>query len=331
MVRRSIGEVLDAIGISQDDFDLQYFTGDALPPRDILAAAGTVPFLADRRTVVIRNALRMDLEQVEAKDFKNLPDYAFVVLVADEEGGSDERNRKLSTNQKSLEKMLKASGGGVFEFVADPKTAREVVKTEFQRQNRKITNPALDLLLDMTGSSAGRAMEEAEKLMLFSRSDSITDQDVKAVVVPSREWNIFRLLDSVIAGEMGEAFKQLQSVIVNKTKVEDIAFSSIFPMFSRQLRLFWQARICIEEGVDPSQVPAEVLRKFPDKPNLAKESPYLQGRIMRTARSLSCVQLSQCMAILSDADARLKGARTSFTGLDTIEQMLLAMSKVFRP
>lgn len=330
MVRRAVDDVLTAVGIEPDDFDLQYFTGDALPPYEILAAAGTVPFLAERRTVVVRNAGRMDLEQLEAKDFKNLPDHAFVILVADEEAGSEEKQRKTGRTKASLEKMVKDGGGFAHKFEANPAEAKEIVKSELHRLGKKISNPAIDLLLEMTGGSASRSLEETEKLVLFTRAESISEQDVKAIVVPSREWNVFRVLDSVIAGEVGEALRQLQTVITNKAKVEDVAFANIFPMFSRNLRLFWQARICVEAGCNPASPPPEVLRQFPEKPNLAKEQPYMQGKFMRTAKTMTFPQIAECMAILSDADARLKGAKASFSSLDTIEQMLINMARIFR-
>jgi hypothetical protein len=107
--------------------------------------------------------------------------------------------------------------------------------------------------------------------------------------------------------EAVEALRQLRILVGSPSRAEDAAFRSILPNVGRTLRLVWQARLCLDEGVSPDGAPDEVRRLFPPKPNLAAEKPFVQGKVMRLARTVNLASLTRCLAVLSEADARLKG------------------------
>ena len=52
---------------------------------------------------------------------------------------------------------------------------------------------------------------------------------------------------------------------------------------------------------------------------------------MRAAKNANFNQLSECLNIVSDADARLKGMLPSYSAMETLEQMLLKMIETLRP
>ena len=111
----------------------------------------------------------------------------------------------------------------------------------------------------------------------------------------------------------------------SKEKVEDFAFGKLFPLISRQLRLLYQGRLCIENGCRPDTAPAEVLAMFPTKPNLCTISSYVQGSVMRSAQNLSLPQIVAAMEEVAKADAAIKGLGTSFTAMDTIERLVFEL------
>ena len=183
----------------------------------------------------------------------------------------------------------------------------------------------------MTGGSLSRALDELEKLVLYvGEAEGIREADIRAVVVPSREWNVFRMADAIMSGDVPEALRQLRTLVGTATKAEDAAFRNILPQLSRQLRLLWQGRVCLEAGCSPANVPAEIASAFPEKPNLARESPYRQGAVMAAARRIGFPQLERCMRVLSDTDARLKGSLTGFSPMESLERMVLEMAAAVR-
>ncbi len=167
-----------------DDFDLETFVADASGPTQWFAAAGTAPFLSPRRTVVVRNLLRSDAH----KDFRpeSLPDTALVVLVADEEGGDSDRQRKFDNARKAWEKTVASSGGSVLAFKVDPKELIGAIRAEAESLGKKMSDRAAEALRDMTGGSLSRAQEELEKLALYVGHEAqIREQDVREAAVAS--------------------------------------------------------------------------------------------------------------------------------------------------
>jgi len=329
----ALQEFLVAAQIQKDDFDLQTFNADESTPMDWCAAAGTLPFLAERRTVIVRHLLRRDLEKGEKPKFEMLPEYALLILVADDESGDENRQGRLKTLRKNWEKAVSTAGGLSLTFDPDPKAVKEEIKRAVTKLGKTISEQAATTLMEMTGGSLSRALDELQKLDLFVvGQNQIRESDVKEVVMPSREWNVYRMVDSVFVGQMQEALSQLRILMSSATKAEEAAFSRILPTVSRHLRLLWQARACVEANCSsPNLAPESVSRLFPEKNSIAKEQPYRLGPLMKTAARLSFSQIERCFAIVADTDARLKGSLSSFSGLDTLERMLLEMSAVVTP
>jgi DNA polymerase III subunit delta len=332
--REALTQVLQA-ATAEDDFDLEKVMADASDPQDWLASAGTAPFLSERRTVVVRNVLRQDEVKGFADQFvqgvKALPSSALLVLVADEESGDENRQKRFQRARKSWEDLVKKAGGYVEVFKLEGAGLRPALKTRANSLGKPISDRAADLLIEMTGGNLSRAYDELDKLILFAGDEKqIQESDVRDVVVPSREWNVFKMVDAIVAGDAAEALRQLRIVVSSAAKAEEIGFRSLLPMLSRQLRLIWQARICVEARTDPVRAPGEVTRWFPQNPNLSSAQEWQRNKSMNAARSISFDQLSKLIAMVCDADARLKGQLASFSGADTLERMTLEMVGLVR-
>ena len=233
-----------------DEFDLQTFHADETSPLEWEAAAGTTPFMGEFRTIIVRNIKRAAPEDFA---FGTLPETARLVLVSDEEGGDDTKKDK---NLTAWAKVVKKAGGVVTEFKVTESEFKERIKAEFQRLGKTISSSASDLLKEMTGASLSRALEETEKLDLFTgERKEISESDIRAVVLASREWNIWRMLDSLVSNQVGEALRQLTTLVGSGVKADEAANRHILPMITRQLRLLWQARVCIEAGCEPANAP----------------------------------------------------------------------------
>src|SRR4051812_46511304 len=148
--RRALTEMLQ-LATSDGDFDLQTFEADEANPMEWLASAGTAPFLSERRTVVVRHLLRREppgfkgaqdeehksFSEEILKSFKNLPSSALLVLVADEETGDENRQRRLASIRKAWEKVVKDSGGTVADFTTNAKQISAAIKLEADRLGKK--------------------------------------------------------------------------------------------------------------------------------------------------------------------------------------------------
>lgn len=324
--RRSLEGLMTAAEIAKDDFDLETFEGDASDPETWIAAAGTAPFLAEKRTVVVRHLLRCDPEKLRDGALASLPASALLILVADEENGD-----KADRLAKSWTKAVEKAKGAVMLCNADPKKAAEAIRPELARLGKTMSSAASATLLEMTGGSLSRATDELEKLALFvGDAERIDEAAVRAVVVPSREWNVFAMIDAILDANVSEALRHLRILVGTASKAADVGHSSIIPMASRTLRMTWQARVCLDAGRGPGDAPPEIRATFPERPNLAKESPWRQNRVMGSARRTTLPALAACLGVLADTDSRLKGALPNYTPIDTLERMVLEMVEALR-
>lgn len=352
--RRGFADLIE-LATADGDFDLQTFEADVADPEEWIASAGTAPFLSRRRTVVVRHLLRREWEKKRGKvpaneepsdaegdaaperpskppDFSNLPESALLILVADEEPGDDTRQRRLGTIRKAWEKLVAGQGGFVADFKTNPQAMAGAIKDEAGRLGKKISDGTANSLAEMTGSNFSRAAEELEKLAVYLGSESeIRETHLRLVVIPSREYDVYKLIRSIVDGSVPEALRQLRILVGSQTKAETAAFSRILPTMSRQLRLIWQARICVERKCSPSSAPPEVLALFSEAGSIAKVASFQQQQAMQFARRMSFAGLRRCFAAVSDADARLKGLRSGFSAIDTLERMVLEMIAVAAP
>lgn len=330
--RRALTALLQAVGADQDDLNLEVFDGDSSGPMQWFASCGTAPFLGDRRIAVVRHIYRLDVDRLKSADFRTLPSTALLILVADEETGSDDKIQRLKTTvRKAWEKAVQAGDGLVQAFDPDPAAAKEEVKKALQDAGKTMTDRATDALLEMTGANLGRTLDELEKLTLYVGTQTqITEADIWAVVVPSREWNVFKMVDSIAAGAVPEALRQLRNLLGSSSRLEEATYMRILPAVGRHLRLLWQARVCVEAGCGPGNAPSNVRAMLPDKPNLLTESPYKQNSLMQSARRADLPRIRRCFQVLCDTDSRMKGSLDAFSSIDTLERMVLEMAEALR-
>ena len=327
----ALSKLLQAVGVTSDDFDLEHFDADAAAPNAWLASVGTAPFLAERRTVIVRHMFRSDPTEVKPAQLQALPPSSLLILVFDDEVNLDPTTDKTKKCLSGWKKLIEGAKGSYCEFKADPKEAKAILKRACDAAGVSTSDGALNVLVEMCGGNSSHGRQELDKLFLYvGEAKTIRETDVRTVAIPSRDWNVFRMIDSIFSKRPSDALAQLRIMMGSPTKAEEAAFRSILPMTARQLRLFWQARICLDSRCSPTNVPGEILAFFPEKPNLASESPYRQTAIMSGARNATAAQITRCMEILSDTDGRLKGILFGFSAVETLETMVLQMCSALR-
>jgi DNA polymerase-3 subunit delta len=331
--RRALAE-LKAFSDEEGGFDSEEFIAGEHPPSVWIASAMTAPFLTDRRTVIVRNILRvgdLDLIEPHAGDLASLPESARLILVADEEPGDDAKQQRFERLRKSLETFVKKLKGTILGGSVEAREVKTQLRKEVAAAGLVLSAQAFEELVDMTGGSLTRAVEELDKLKLFAGDGgSITHQDVRRLVIATREWRVYKMVDAALAGRPGEALNELKTLMGSSTKEADAAFSRIFPTMSRQIRMLWQARIILDAGGNASRIPDEIRPMLLSSADLSKEPDWKIPKIFALAKQTSLPRLAQCLAALADADARLKGGLDGFTPCDTLERMVVAMCSVPR-
>ncbi|MDX2066422.1 MAG: DNA polymerase III subunit delta [Fimbriimonadaceae bacterium] len=319
-----LDDLLARVGVSRQDFDVESVDANAVGPRDWVGSAATIPFMAERRVVVVRHLLRRDPKDADGSGLDRLPASALMILVADDENMEDQT---MATRLRNWTAAVKAAKGFQYDSTLAGDKARSELRKIAEAGGVPMSGPACDLLLEMSGGKFSRAAEELDKLVLFCRGKkAIQESDVREIVVPSREWNVFAMIDGLIHNQVSAAVGQLRIMVGNKRKADAATFGQVLPQTGRALRLLWQARVCIEAGVSPGSATEAVRQAFPTRPNLANEKEFVQRKMMSAAQRVTLPKLAECFQIYADTDSRLKGALAAYDKHDTLELMLLEMA-----
>lgn len=322
MRRDALAKTLEACETGPEDFDFQKIVADEMPASEWIGGLSTIPFFSERRTVLLRNALRLDPKELKLA----VPPSGRLILVADEEGGSEDRAARLTTIAKNWAALVKSASGINWECSFEGKSLVPVLADAVKSRGKKLSPKAAELLQEMVGGSYSRAMGEMDKLILYvGDRQEIQEADVKALVVPNREWSIWTLVDAIAQNRVGEALRQLRIVLGSRTRIEEAANRSILPMLARQIRLIWQARVILDAGERPPQVSAAVRAMLPEK-SILQERDFVVNKTMRQAQHVSIANCIECMEMLALADSQLKGQSPSAGALDTLETLIIGMA-----
>ncbi len=230
------------------DSNITTLEGNSFKPFDIIAAASTLPFLADRRLVLVYGLLQsMDGRgNSRGSEWDELPK-----MLADLPGTSEivfVENAALRANARGV----KAAGPGaeVRLFSTPRGPALEAwARDRFTHHNSSASRDAIARLVWLAGGDLQLLDSEIGKLALFAGEREITQADVDGMVAEAREASIFAAIDAVLERRPGVAMRLMYNLLEGGTSV-----GSIISMLARQVRLVLLAGTLRASGVEQSEI-----------------------------------------------------------------------------
>jgi len=195
-------------GLSKD-LDYKIFYGNEASARDILDCVTTLPFLASKRLVVVK-----DFEKLPKEDRLRISDYIKKpsrnsCLVLDLEDDSIIRSNPSAFKDVKVKRLEPLSDlqlpGWIKEFVSSNK--------------KKISAEAVDALSELGGDNTLLLSKEIEKLISFiGDKDEISLDDVDELVGRPLARSAFEIVDAVSAKDVGSAVKASGDIIISGKK-----------------------------------------------------------------------------------------------------------------
>lgn len=263
----------------------------------LIAAAETLPFLGEKRVVVVRDcdllttARKGDDDKLEAL-LEYLPRQSpSTCLVFVVKGKADAR--------KKLYLALKKTAAVVdFSPMNDTEAAAWAART-MRSLGKQMDNATAQKLVFTVGKDAALLRQEMEKLAQYvGERETVADEDIDAICVRSLECTVFQMVDAQVAGREGEAFRLMRAVLQGG---EDRFL--ILSMLLRQYRILYHMRCLMEERV-PQQAQAGLLG-IP---------PFAVGRTQAQARRYSKERLKAAYDYLFALEYALKSGRAPQDG-----------------
>ena len=255
------------------------FEGDSYSRDEMIGAASAVPFLADRRLVIVRGLLgRIDANSGRSRG-KTLK------LPAGDWDGLAEGLEALppTTELIFVEGPLRRNGAGLKAAGSSARVEvfparrgrdlEEWVGRRFAEVGQGASPAAVMRLSDLIGGQMRLLDQEIRKLVLYAGDRQVQAADVELMVSPAREANIFAAVDAVLERRPAISLKLLYQLLEDGSSVQ-----YILGMLARQVRMVIVAqdmtgtgsnqddiaqRIGTKAGSYPMRKTLEQARKFP--------------------------------------------------------------------
>ncbi len=289
-----IGSLLDADERSMGLFQPEDGKADCA---EVLDELRTLPFLAKRRVVLIKDAgafITANREVLE-RYFDDPCKSGVLVLTVD----TWAKNTKLAKKLVKVGELVSTEalkGWQLPKFVAD-----HAISTH----GKSVTKGCAELLVELVGDDAGRLCSEMDKLAMYvGDRKQITDKDVAVLIGHNRIFDVFSVIDLMTAGNTGGAVERLRNMFANDKSSEFTALGA----FAFHFRRMFKAKRMLEKGGNANQVAGQ-LRIFGDR-----------DAFFRQVRKVSLEWIGAILSELARIDHAVKTG--AMTGKVAIEQLV---------
>jgi len=254
---------------------------------DVVDELRTLPFLAERRVVVVKGADKFISEnrQLLENYFDNpCPTGVLILTVSSWSAGT-----RLAKKLPKVGKLIS---------VAQPKPWQlpdRLIGYSSDAHNKKLALDAAELLVELTGDELGRLYSEVDKLALFANSEeTITPQHVEQLIGHNRIFSAFAVIDACLAGDSAQAVDRLRNMFAEDSSAE----YTVVGAFAFHFRRLFNAKVLFEKGVGPAEI-ATKLRIWGNK-----EGFFTQ------LRRMSLRQIGDTLQQLAQIDYAIKTGQT---------------------
>lgn len=264
---------------SMETMNFNIFEGNKQDVATILDSAETLPFLSDKRFLVVKESglfqtgRKNDTEKV-ANYIKMIPDTTCVLFV---ENDVDKRGKlyKAVSKYGYIAEMNGLSEKELLYWII-----RECKKNKF-----KIETKIASYLLYIVGSDMIQLETEIRKLGSFLPEDAqVTSYDIDIVCTKSLETKIFDLINSMINGKSEEAVTIYHNLLLMKESP-----LMVLAMIIRQFRMILQCKVLLEQKQSKSEIAYKMkIRDFMVR-EYSKQAEYFRTEELRQALNY-CLQ-----------------------------------------
>ena len=266
------------------------FQGQGFKLADVIGAAQVVPFMADRRVIIVHGVLgRMQKRDKSlGNEWRELTARlaevpASTELVFVEEVGLRDNGiavKSVGPSARVQEYRVKRRG-----------ELESWVRDRFSHYKAEGTRDAIARIAWLAGSDTRLLDKEIKKLALYAGDRQVTQDDVDLMVSDAREASIFAAVDAVLEGRPAVAMKSLYSLLSSGSSV-----STILSMLARQTRLLILAVELQQQGVHPEEIGKRI----------SLTNRYALDKTLRQSQNFSTENLANIHRRLLAADLTIK-------------------------
>lgn len=286
------------------DMNTARFDGATVSETELFNAAATMPFLAERRLVVVTHPLARLADKNAQKLFcqmlERLPDTAALVLIVEDQ-------KKYKQGERVWESMTPKHW--LHEWCAGHKPRAFIKEFELPTTGAMpgwIQNRAVDLggkfdkeaaleLASLVENNTRVAEQEIVKLLTYvNRERPVDVEDVQQLTAFKAEANVFEMVDAMAERNPRKSLQVLHHLLDEQDE------QSIFPMVVRQFRLLIQTRALMDEGQGIEKIQSAL-----------KVAPFVAKKLHGQARQFTLPRLKNLYRELLKIDIAAKSTDMS--------------------
>lgn len=216
-----------------------------------------------------------------------------------------------STTRSKWYKAIESAGASVQVWPIEVRQLPQWIGQRLNQAGLKASSDAIQLLADRVEGNLLAAVQEIEKLRLYTESDIIDVDTVTAAVTDNARYDVFGLVDRILEGHSNASIRMLQGL-----KAEGSEAIMVLWALSRELRTLCLCAEQIQQGNGIDRV-LQNQRVWDKRKALTKNA----------LRRLSLKQLQQQMRLANQIDKTIKGV-VKGNSWDLLEQLVLRMAGV---
>ena len=270
------------------DLNLSRLDGRRLKLDALVAACEAFPFLADRRLVIVADALKHSKAGKERDELRayleRVPPICDLIFVEREE--VDRRSVLFTYLKKTGEtrEFLPLEGSALLRWLAE----------RAKRLGARLDPAATQRLVELVGNDTRSLLTELGKLATYAgRGGVISPQAVDLLVQDGQEQNLFAFIDDLGARRLGPALHSARGLLDDGQ-----APTYIFFMLARQVRILLGTQALAGQRMRADEIAVELGQK-----------PFVVRKAMEQARSFAPGELQQVHDRLLELDIATKTGR----------------------
>jgi len=180
---------------------------------DIMDSLGTLPFLADRRVILVKEVENFTESSLNTlMSYLEHPTETSVLII------SADSNFKKNKHYKKFVSSMETIAADV----PQAHTMKKWIKSFLEKENVDISPQAVDLIVELKGQDTAGIKAEIDKLISFSGGNKIEVKDVEQIVGRSVTETVFKLVDAIDSGDGEWAFRILNDLYNDKKQPVEI-------------------------------------------------------------------------------------------------------------
>ena len=224
----------------QDTLNFAKFSGKETDPDEVVALAVTLPFMAEKRVILVQDSGFFKSATDAIADYIESPAEDTVLIF--EESEVDKRNKAF--------RLAKKAGYDVEAAKYGVDKLPDWVAMAFKRQGKKVSRETVNGLIDRVGSDMQGLDMEVKKISSYAgEREAVTGEDVLAVVSRNPAFTVFQMIDAIAEKKLNRAVGIYYDMLSEKESP-----FGILALMERHFRILMIAKDMSEKKLDNAAI-----------------------------------------------------------------------------